>query len=634
MWVPWFAIAVTVAAFALIQFRRSVPLDFVFLAAILAVTLAGILTPEDAVRGFANPAVITIASLFAITAGLKVCGLLDWIGNKLLGDVTTEFGALWRLALVLVSSSAFLLNTALVAMMAPIVTKWCRSNDVSPSRLLIPVSYFVILGGVCTLIGTSTTLVVNARLQQAHQEEKLALAQLNQASDGTDERSTKSAEDILRQEEKIESLRPLGMWELGKVGVPIALVGGLVLFFLGPRLLPNQRSRVGSLGEQRREYLVEMVVDPECQLIGKSIQDAQLRNLKGLFLIEIGRKDQVISPVRPEEPIQSGDRLAFTGQLDTIVELEQIDGLRHVQETPNLKGNNSLRHLSEVVLSPSSPVVGQRVRESDFRARYNAAIIAVHRNGDLLPNKIGDIVLHAGDTLLLQTYSTFTKRFRNSRDFYLVSSFGEYTDPRAKKKRPIAATILFVMLAWLVIGNVFPQVGANLTSPAIISLVAVVCLLGTRCLRVDQARNAIDVQLFVTIACALGLGLALERSGAAAMIANLILQQVHHPLMLLLLVYLLTMLLTEMITNNAVAALMLPIGINLAILGGHNPRPFIIAICMAASLAFLTPIGYQTNLMVMGPGGYRPSDFFKVGLPVSLASAATAIFVIPIFWPF
>ena len=160
------------------------------------------------------------------------------------------------------------------------------------------------------------------------------------------------------------------------------------------------------------------------------------------------------------------------------------------------------------------------------------------------------------------------------------------------------------------------------------------CLLGTRCLRVDQARNAIDVQLFVTIACALGLGLALERSGAAAMIANLILQQVHHPLMLLLLVYLLTMLLTEMITNNAVAALMLPIGINLAILGGHNPRPFIIAICMAASLAFLTPIGYQTNLMVMGPGGYRPSDFFKVGLPVSLASAATAIFVIPIFWPF
>ena len=284
------------------------------------------------------------------------------------------------------------------------------------------------------------------------------------------------------------------------------------------------------------------------------------------------------------------------------------------------------------MLSPSSPIIGSTVRFSNFRERYNAVIVAVHRNGERLPNKIGDLRLQSGDTLLLQTNATFVERYRNSRDFYLVSEL-ERSAPQATRRLPLAAGIMLGMLAWLVVGSFFSHSGNPWTSPAIVSLFAVVLFVATRCLPVNQARNAVDIQLLVTIACALGLGLSLEKSGAALTIATTFVNGIQNPMLLLIAVYLMTMLLTEMITNNAVAALMFPIAVNVAVAGGHDPRPFVIAICLAASLAFITPIGYQTNLMVMGPGGYRPFDFFKVGLPVSLGVGATAVVLIPIFWP-
>jgi len=632
-------IAVTLGIFVLIQVRRNIPLDLLFLCGLLIVSLCGVLTPNEAISGFANPAVLTIGALLALAAGLRICGVLDWIGEKLLGNVSTERPALWRLAIVLIGSSAFLLNTALVAMMTPVVSTWCRRHDISPSRLLIPVSYLTILGGVCTLIGTSTTLVVNARLQQSYADSIQQLEILEAEKLSFEERGMTVPPEIEpainEQRKVIDSVRPLGLLELGRVGLPVAFAGGVFMLFVGPLLLPFRKQFAQDFSAQRREYLVEMKVMPNCPLIGKSIEDAKLRQLRGLFLIEIDRNGRVITPVAPNEVIEVDDHLIFTGIVETIVELEKIRGLvptemSSFEDQGQLKGN---RYLTEVVLSPASPVIRQTARSSNFRERYNAAIIAVHRNGERMPSKIGDVKFRVGDTLLLQTTVGFASQYRNSREFYLISSLGETTRD-ANKKMPLASLIVAVLLVWLIIGSFFTDSAQAWASPAIAGLVAVCLFVITRCMTMTQVRTAVDVQLLVTIASALGLGLALEKSGAASLIANGIVMEISNPYVLLIAIYVLTMVLTEMITNTAVAALMFPIALKVAETGGYDPRPFIIAICLAASLAFVTPIGYQTNLMVMGPGGYRPWDYVKAGLPLAIITAIVAIALIPFMWPF
>ena len=624
---PWIAMAVVLAVFVVLQLRRSVPLDLLFLGGVLTVAIAGILTPAQALSGFANPAVLAIGGLLALTAGLKKCGMLDWIGQKLLGDVESEKIALWRLALALVSSSAFLLNTALVAMMAPVVAKWCRNNQVSPSRLLMPVSYLAILGGVCTLIGTSTTLVINAQLYEAHGEQISRVEAL--ATAGGD------PQQLVQQTTLAAALEPMSLFEIGAAGLPCAIIGAIFVVLVGPRLLPNRTDLVHQLDDHRREYIVEVRVQFTCKLIGKSIKDAGLRNLPGLFLIEIDRGGEVITPVSPTEILQAEDRLVFAGVVETIVDLEKIPGLIPAADDfyVNDPKSRRARHLTEVVLSRTSPLIRSTLREANFRERYKAAVVAVHRDGERITTKIGEIRLRSGDTLLLQTNIDFEANWRNSPDFYLVSSVADSAPP-THEKLPIATIIFVGMLVWLIIGSWFGS-GQSWTSPAIIVLVAVTGFLLTRCMCMSDARRAIDIQLLVTIACALGLGLALQHSGAAKMVAEAVVSQVgQNPLMLLIVVYVLTTLLTEMITNTAVAALMFPIALNVALSAECSPRPFIMAISLAASLAFITPIGYQTNLMVMGPGGYRPSDFLRLGLPLSFLVGTTAIILIPLIWSF
>ena len=637
---PWIAVFVTITVFVCLNVRRSTPIDLLFLGGLVCVTLAGILTPTDALKGFASPAVVTIACLFAISAGLRTCGVLDWVGRKLLGNAKDEKGAIWRLAGALITSSAFLLNTALVAMMAPVVVNWCRQRGISPSRLLIPVSYLTILGGVCTLIGTSTTLVVNAKLQQAEAEHKQQLQDLKtqRAELLATAKPTQDIEDkIDKQSAIVSSLKPMGLFEIGIAGIPCALVGALCLLTIGRRLLPTETTAKQSLAQQRKNYLVEMKVLADCPLIGKTVEEAGLRHLPGLFLVEIDRDGKVLTPISSSDLILANDRLAFVGVVGTIVDLEKIPGLVPVEgdvEDSTLNARRQ-RRMVEVVLSRSAPINGLTVREADFRKRYQAAVVAVHRNGEQLVGKIGDIKLAQGDTLLLQTSPTFTSRYRDSLHFYLISDV-ENSEPRVHEKMPIAAAIFAGLMAWLVVGSFFSGSGdIGWASPAIAAMVAVVVMVLCRCMRMSQVRTAIDVQLLVTIASALGLGLALEHSGAAQSIAQTIVSSVgENPYLLLIIIYVMTMIMTELITNNAVAALMFPIAVNLAISGGHNPRPFIIAISLAASLSFLTPVGYQTNLMVMGPGGYQPRDFLKAGFPISLSVAVTALLVIPQFWSF
>ncbi len=616
----WIAILVTVAIFGAMQRRRAVSVDLLFLGGLVLVTLTGVLTPEQALDGFSNKAVVMIAALFAVSAGLRVTGALDWIGNRLLGSATTERGALFRLAAAIVPASAFVLNTPLVAMMAPVVVDWCRRRSISPSRLLIPLSYFTILGGVCTLIGTSTTLVING--------------QLAEMASGTE-----------YSEEIAAKIGELSFFEITSVGVPLALVGVAYMLLAAPRRLPNRTDLVEQFDEHRRDYLVEMQVEPKCPLIGKNVQNAGLRNLPGLFLIEIGRGDETITPVSPHDIILASDRLIFTGVVTTIADLERIPGLvpavDHSFETQ--PAQRVQRQLTEAVLSRTSPLIGLTVRSSNFRKRYNAAVVAVHRNGERLTNKVGNIRLEPGDTLLLQTRNEFVESHRNSRDFYLVSRVGKTTARR--HDRALWAGLLFVsLILWLTITSLWPEMltWGNLTSKSIAAIAVVLAMIVTRCMTTSEARSAIDLQVLLTIGAALGLGKALELSGAARWLAESMVNATTalgvapdwKPFLLLAIVYLLSQLFTETITNIAVASIMIPVAVNVAVAGGFDPRPFIIAVTLAASLSFVTPIGYQTNLMVMGSGGYHPRDFWRVGWPLALLLTGSALVLIPRYWTF
>jgi len=630
----WVAIAATLFVFLGLQLRRGAPTDLLFLLALIGVTIAGVITPEDAFLGFSNPALLTIAGLLVVAAGLRSSGVLDWVGNKMLGSAETERSAMLRLAPSLIAASAFMLNTALVAMAAPVVVDWCRRKRISPSRLLLPVSYLTILGGVCTLIGTSTTLIANGILKSEQERRIIAqehrvveLSEQLGAGEITAELATEQREIIAEKRAFIARSGPLSLFELGEVGLPCAIVGAVFMIFVAPRLLPNRTDMIEQLGEQRREYLVEMQVLPTCPLIGQDVESAGLRHLPGLFLIEIDRDGDTLTPVSPQDVIHAGDRLIFTGVVSTIVDLERIPGLVPAADItyeihPETR---TRRRLTEVVLSRTSPLIGQNVREANFRRLYSAAVVAIHRNGVRLTNKIGSIGLEPGDTLLLQTRDDFVSAYRNSRDFYLVSSV-EGDSSRRHDKARLAGSLVLALVVWLILGAIPGLLPPNLASPAVASLAVAVLMILTGCLRVSEARNALDMRVLVTIAAALGLGLALEASGAARMIATGTITAVgDNPYLLLGVIYFAAIIMTELISNNAVAAMLLPLSIAVAEVGGIDPRPFILAVALAASLSFATPIGYQTNLMVMGPGGYKPVDYLRCGGPLAILIAFTAL---------
>ncbi len=623
---PWISVAVIIAVFVALQYSRGGPSDLIFLGGLMLVTLAGIISPETAFSGFSNPAVIAIAGLLVVSAGLRSAGVLDWLGRKLLGSANDERSALRRLTPVLISASAFVLNTALVAMLMPVVLDWCRRRNISPSRLLMPISYLSILGGVCTLIGTSTTLVIQGQLRQL---QSFYVEQQNLAP--LIEKGQQPFASF------IESLRPLTFLEPGYVGLPCAIAGGIALWFVGRRLIAERKEVVEDFGIHRREYLVELQVTSTCPLAGKTVESAGLRQLPGLFLIEIDREGDVLTPVAPHHVIQIDDRLVFTGVVNTIVDLEKIPGLVPTADLmyDSDPVSRQQRRLTEVVLSRSSPLIGRTLREANFRRMYNAAVVAVHRSGQRVTTKLGSIRLEPGDTLLLQTRSDFVAQYRNHRDFYLVSGV-EGSEPLRYHKLPLAAALSAIMILWLVAANFIDREGpfASLSSVAVAAVTMAGLMVGTRCLRISEARNSIDLQMLFTIAASIGLGAALHQSGAARAIAQTFVDLVgNNPHLMLVVVYLLSMACTEAISNAAVAAMMLPLAASVAWESGCDPRPFVMAVTMAASLAFLTPIGYQTNLMVMGPAGYRPSDYFRMGWPISLAVSITSLILIPWIWP-
>jgi di/tricarboxylate transporter len=549
----------------------------------------GVMSVEAGFKGFSNTGMLTVGVLFVVVAGLRETGGIDFIASRLLGRPAGERGALLRVITPVWLLSAFLNNTPVVAMMIPAVQDWARKLKINPSRLLIPLSYAAILGGTCSLIGTSTNLVV-AGLVIAHTD-----------------------------------MEPLGMFDITWVGLPTAVACAAFLVVFGPRLLPDRRSSKEALSDPK-EYTLELMVPAGSPMAGKTVDQAGLRNLPGSFLIEIERADEVIAPVGPQQVLRERDRLLFAGVVDSIRELANTRGLSlATDQVFKLDSPRFRRRLYEVVVAPSCALTGTTIREARFRNQYNGAVIAVARNGERIRGKIGDIRLQGGDLLLVEADPSFAERAGNSRDFLLVSSLQDST-PRRHSRAPLAVAILVGMVALATL-EIYPMLLAALIASGVMVL--------TRCCTLTEARRSVDWSVLIVIGAALGIGEAMGQTGAAELLADTVLGVVgDHPWLILLAIYTVTSVLTSVISNNAAVALMFAITQATAESMGVSLMPFVITIMMAGSASFATPIGYQTNLMVYGPGGYTFGDFLKIGVPVNIVAGVVTVVLTPMVFPF
>jgi di/tricarboxylate transporter len=585
-WITLVVVVVTV--FLLAREHLSPPLAL--LGAVTFLLVIGVIDADEAFSGFSNAAPITVAALYVVAAGVEKSRALELVAWRLLP--TKAAGERSDLARVLVptaSASAFLNNTPIVAMVAPTVLAWARRTGRSPSRYLIPVSFAAIVGGVITLIGTSTNLVVSGLLEDSGEE-------------------------------------PLGLFEQAKVGLPIAIAGIALLIFVAPRLLPVRRAPSEHVDEDTREFTVEMIVAERSPLAGKSVFEAGLRSLEGVFLVEIERAGHRIAPVAPDELLSSGDRLIFVGNVSRIIDLQQRPGLESAQERHfRAAGAGDGARLFEAVIGESSPLVGSTLKQLDFRSRYAAAVVAIHRAGERMPGKLGDVALEPGDVLVVLSDAGFRARTLGPRDFLVVAPLDGDAALR-KEKAPIVG---------LVIAGLLVAAGTGLLDILPAALVAAFAMIAFRVLTPTEARDSVDIDVIVVIAASFGLGAAMLETGLADELASVLIGPLGDvgDLGLLFGVLIATILLTEIITNNAAAVLIFPIALATAADAGLDPRPFAIAIAIGASCSFLTPIGYQTNTMVYGMGGYRFGDFARVGLPLTLLMVVMTMLIVPIAWP-
>ncbi|MGB3492572.1 MAG: SLC13 family permease [Elainellaceae cyanobacterium] len=587
-WQGWLTIGITIVAFLLNAGTRLSP-EIVFLGALAVLLITGVLDQADALAGFSNAGMVTVGTLYIVVTGLQHTGGLSWISQQVLGRPKGLTRAMLRLMAPVMGMSAFLNNTPVVAMFIPVVSDWARQLRLSPSKLMIPLSYAAIFGGICTLIGTSTNLVVNG---------------------------------LLISETDHPGLKLL---DITLVSLPCALAGVGFLIVAHRWLLPDRKPALGD-EDDPRQYTLEMVVETSSPMINQTIEQAGLRHLPQLYLVEINREGQVIPAVGPKERLREHDQLVFVGAIDSILDVQKLRGLSPATDQVfKLDVPRSERCLIEAVVSNTCHLVGRTIREGQFRTHYNAVVLAVARNGERLSGKIGDIRLQAGDTLLLEAPSSFLDQRRVSRDFYLVSGIPD-SEPLQHEKAPLAIAILLGMVVLAAFGLMDMLNAAAL---------AAVLMVVTGCCAPNRALRSVEWSVLLVIASALGLGKALEVTGAAGAIASAFVSTAgDNPWLALAAVYGVTTILTELITNNAAAALIFPIAIAMAESLGVSYMPFIISIMIAASASFATPIGYQTNLMVYGPGGYKFTDFMRVGIPLNILFWIITVSLAPIVYPF
>ena len=576
-------------SFLVVAVSGRLAVYFALVLCMTALLVSGVLTPNEAFQGFANPALFIIACFYVVSAAIKESGALHWWIMRWLGQRKPVSRAIPRIMWPVALISSVISNTPVVAIFIPLIQDWCRRHNITASKLLIPLSYASILGGTCTLIGTSTNLLVVGMLQGTPEADELSL------------------------------------FTPALVGLPLVVIGVLYFVVLGHRLLPA-RQGISESTPDSREYAVSMRVEEGGALSGMTIADAGLRHLQHSFLSELQSKGHVIPAVGPEEILKDNDILVFVGQPEAVSELRQFRGLVPAEgEILKLDVPYSSRALIEAVVSPTSNLVGKTVKESTFRTLFGGVILSVSRNGQRISQKVGSIVVRSGDTLLLEAARGFVRRHRYNRDFLLLSRIDDATIPNLSKA-PVALGLLGLFIVLVVTGSL---------SLIAASLLLVIALGATKCISLEFAQRSVDMRLLLAIGASLALGFALQKTGLAGLAAQGIMSLADgNPYINLLLLYVVTVIVTELITNNAAAVLMFPLAQSLSLELDASLLPFVMTIMFAASASFLTPFGYQTNLMVQGPGGYQFGDYFRVGILLSLLVGATVVFLVPIVWPF
>ena len=573
----------------------------ILFSALIFLMIFGTINANEVLAGFSNKGMITVAILFVVSEGITQSGALTKLATFFLprrrGNIRSLF---FRVMFPISFMSAFLNNTPIVIIFAPIVKKWAENLNLSSQKFLIPLSYATILGGVCTLIGTSTNLVVHGLM-------------LDNGFSG------------------------FSMFELGMVGVPLAFTGYLYMSYIGVHLLPGEKNFIRRPLSDQKDYYFELIVPAESILIGHPLKNGRSKDLKGFDIIEIERAGVKFEGKTPGLTIEANDHLLVAGKSNgleiikdlTSVRLRGLDLIKDHIKTSDLKQY-------EAVLAPRFPGIGKTIFEFNFFDHYQAAIIAVHRNGERITSNLRSLKLKEGDNLVLLTTDRFIKNWGNSKIFYLTTYIGDHDQSTTKSKKWLALSILALMIAGATATDYLPKFENVQADMFFFSAVAAMLMIWLKIVPHQKYTKAISWDLLITIACSFGISKAMQNSGLADGIAHTAINFAKNwgPVGVLACIYLITNIFTEVITNNAAAAISFPIAMAAANQMGVDPKPFFVAIAIAASMSFATPIGYQTNLIVQGIGNYRFKDFVKVGLPFNLIAFLIAISLIPLFWKF
>ncbi|MBN2280569.1 MAG: SLC13 family permease [Candidatus Marinimicrobia bacterium] len=563
--------------------------SIIIFTALLLLYFGGILNIKETFNGFSNQGMLTVAALFIVAGALQSSNHFGDLIYKAMGSRYGKFTYI-RLMAPVIFLSSFLNNTPIVMTLIPFVKNWAKKNNLAPSKFLIPLSYASILGGTCTLIGTSTNLVVHGLMLE-------------------------------------NGLEGFSFFEIGKIGLPLAIVGVLYFSTIGRRLLPNRKDALIIFQENSRNFVAQVTVTTDFPYLNKTISQAGLRHLRGLYLFQIERHDQILEAISPDEVLQEGDNLYFTGLPQTIFDLLKTKGLKLIEDTNfnlNTIDSDKLKTY-EAVVSNNSPLIGQTVQKSSFRTKYKAVILAIHRNGHRIDKKIGDISFQANDTLLILATRNFAEKWYHSSDFALVSnSIDHYSKPAWKG-------ILALCLAGLMILSV--SLGF-VTSMLIAATVTAGLMIFTNIISYNDAKKAMDFDILLVIASSFGIGKAIANSGLAEFISSHLITSLNGMGILGILggLYFLTTLYTEIITNNAAAALLFPIALSTAQSLGVSAHPFMLIVALGASASFSTPIGYQTNMMVYSPGSYKFSDFLKTGIVMNIIAMIVTTSLVYFFY--
>ncbi|MDP6142865.1 MAG: SLC13 family permease [Candidatus Marinimicrobia bacterium] len=596
---PEIAIVLGVITLMFILFvTELLPLDVTALSILAIVLVLGYISPEEAISGFANPAVITIALLFVLSHSLQKSGILEYMIIRL--NKLTERSRFLGLFVFLISvalASAFVNNTAIVAIFIPLTIRLAQKYNLSPSKLLMPLSYIAIIGGTLTLVGTSTNLLVNSIYVNT-----------------------------------ISSSPPLGMFEFAKFGLVMLVIGMAYLLIAVPFLIPS-RTVTSSLTKSYHMggYLTELKVSEESPLVGRTCKERAVNKNYDITVLDILRDGKLISKNIRDTIIYPEDILFVRGSLENFLRMKEVEKVTML--TDEKLTQDELIHddntLVECLITNQTDLVGKSLMEINFRRRFGSFILAIRREGEILRKKIAHVVLQAFDTLLIYGPIEKIKELSDSGDFIVL---GEIEATLQKHKYWwVSVAVIFGAVILAALGIVPILKGA---------LVGAIFLLVIRVVTANEAYQSINWQVIVLIAALIPLGIVIQKSGTAFWIGTVLndianaFNPLIRPTIMLSLVYLVTIILTEMTSNAATAIIMTPIAISAAQQMGLEPRTFVFAVCFAASASFITPIGYQTNLMVYGPGGYKFTDYVRVGLPLAIVLWCMATWLIPILWPF